>query len=376
MVRSVVATVGVAALVVASAMVWVDARREGEYRRQIAVGDGATAAQQTLAAIEAFSGALALKPDSMIARLKRGAIYLQRAEFLSAVRDLTAAASLDPTAPHPLELLGDAHTALGQYDEAARVYQSSFELDDRQPRLSYKLGVALHLGGHSAQATEALQRAVSLDGDFAEAHHALGLSLLATGRPDRAEQALLRAVSTDPGLTAAREDLVRLYDESARWRQAIEQLEALAALQPTRAEWPVRIGATYARMGRHEAALRELTRAAERHPDSALVATAMGRLWLDAVDADREVTALDRALRSLAPVAERPDATSETLTLYGRALLLSGRVSAAERALRRALEQSPVDPMAFAYLAQAARRLGRSEQAREALLQYNALTGG
>ncbi len=97
------------------AFVWLDARQQREYRRLLAAGDDAVARGQTLEAIEAFSGALTLKPDSMIARLMRGETYRQRGEFSSAVRDLTEAAALDPTAPRPLELLGDAHAAMGQH---------------------------------------------------------------------------------------------------------------------------------------------------------------------------------------------------------------------------------------------------------------------
>ena len=54
----------------------------------MAAGDEAVAHGQTFEAIEAFSGALTLKPDSMLARLKRGETYRQRGEFASAVRDL------------------------------------------------------------------------------------------------------------------------------------------------------------------------------------------------------------------------------------------------------------------------------------------------
>ena len=107
--RPIVAAVGVMALAGAVAFVWLDARQQREYRRLLAAGDEAVAQGQTLEAIEAFSGALTLKPESMIARLMRGETYRQRGEFASAVRDLGEAASLDPTAPRPLELLGDAH---------------------------------------------------------------------------------------------------------------------------------------------------------------------------------------------------------------------------------------------------------------------------
>ncbi len=86
--RPIVAAVGAMALAASLAFVWVDARREREFRRLIAVGDEAVASGQTFDAIEAFSGALTLKPDSMLARLKRGDTYRRRGEFAAALRDL------------------------------------------------------------------------------------------------------------------------------------------------------------------------------------------------------------------------------------------------------------------------------------------------
>ena len=45
---------------------------EQEFRRLITTGDRASTAGQTFIAVEAYSGALALNPDSMAVHLKRG----------------------------------------------------------------------------------------------------------------------------------------------------------------------------------------------------------------------------------------------------------------------------------------------------------------
>jgi tetratricopeptide (TPR) repeat protein len=374
--RPIVAAVSVMALAGSLAFVWLDARQQREYRRLLAAGDEAVARGQTLEAIEAFSGALTLKPDSMIARLMRGETYRQRGEFASAVRDLGEAASLDPTAPRPLELLGDAHAAMHQYEAAATNYERSLKLDDRAPRVVYKLGLAHYRNGEVPAAIESLQRAVSLDDRLAQAHYLLGLCLRDRREREKAERTLLRAVELDPTLAAAREELVTLYTDSGRQRQAIEQLEALSALEPTRPDRLVRVGLTYARLGRQDAAVLTLGRALERHPDSSIAYTALGRVWLDAAEAQRNRVALNKAIEALAPVAEQPNATSEALTMYGRSLFLSGSTVGAERVLRRATERFPVEPVAFKYLAAAARRLGHLVAAQEAEAKHSALAGG
>ena len=56
--------------------------RERSYRRLIADGDAALARDNTSAAIEAFSGAITLKGESMLGYLKRGQTYRRRGEFV------------------------------------------------------------------------------------------------------------------------------------------------------------------------------------------------------------------------------------------------------------------------------------------------------
>ena len=85
--------------------------RERTYRQLIADGDAALARDNTGAAIEAFSGAITFKDDSMLGYLKRGQTYRRRGEFVAAIRDLRRASEIDPAATRPLEELGDAYLA-------------------------------------------------------------------------------------------------------------------------------------------------------------------------------------------------------------------------------------------------------------------------
>src|SRR5262245_30429611 len=90
---------------VASILAYLAVDREREYRELIAQGEAALRDGQTSGAIEAYSGAIALRPDSMLARLRRGETYRRRGEFDAAARDLRRAADLDPSATRPLDEL-------------------------------------------------------------------------------------------------------------------------------------------------------------------------------------------------------------------------------------------------------------------------------
>ena len=89
------------------AVAYTAAARDTEYRRLVAAGEAALAGGQTSVAIEAFSGAIALNPDSMLAHLKRGETYRRHGDLKAAFRDLRDASELDPSATRPLEQLGD-----------------------------------------------------------------------------------------------------------------------------------------------------------------------------------------------------------------------------------------------------------------------------
>ena len=96
---------------VAGAIAYQAAAREQQYRVLLSRGDLALRDGQIFGAIEAFSGAIALRPESMLAHLRRGETYRQRGDLDAAARDFRKAVALDPSATRPLEALATSSTA-------------------------------------------------------------------------------------------------------------------------------------------------------------------------------------------------------------------------------------------------------------------------
>jgi tetratricopeptide (TPR) repeat protein len=349
--------------------------RERAYRQLLADGDTALARDNTAAAIEAFSGAITLKDDAMVGYLKRGLTYRRRGEFVAAIRDLRRAADIDPGATRALEELGDAYLAdtPHRYNSAAERYEAYVRLDNRVPRVLYKLAFARYNERHFTAAIDALQRAIALDDNFAEAYYLLGLCQRDAQHPDEARQALEKALKLQPAMLHAREELADLYGAQGRSEARLAQLEALTALDrgPSR---EIALGLAYARAGQHDNAISTLSHAAERYPDHPYAYVALGRTWLELAQARGDGVALRKAVTALQEAVGNDD-SSEALTLFGRALLLTNDAEAAERMLQDATEKKPVDAVAFAYLADAAERLNHYAVARQALLDYDALRG-
>jgi tetratricopeptide (TPR) repeat protein len=373
--RTLIGAVLLAIVTLMAAVALNAASRDREYVRLIAAGDAALASDQSQVAIEAYSGAIALKSATMLAYLKRGDTYRQRKEFTEALRDLREASRLDPTATRPLELTGDVNSALERHARAAESYEAYLELDKDSPRVLYKLALARYRIGMTAAAVAALRKAVAINDRMPEAVYLLGACLRDQQQTQEAQQMLERAVALAPAMAPAREALASLYLSLRREQDEIVQLQALATLEPTRPERQVAVGLAYARAGNRDEAVVTLRRVAERYPERSSVYVALGRVWLETAEARRDRVALGKALRALEGVAREGSASSEALTLYGRALLMSGDVVGAQRALERAAQALPLDLSSLLYLATTAERLGRPSICRDALVRYAALAG-
>jgi tetratricopeptide (TPR) repeat protein len=348
-------------------------RRDRMHRQLIAQGEAALAQDNTSAAIESFSGAIVFRPDAMIGYLKRGETYRRRGELEAALRDLRRASELDPLSTRAIEERADVCLGLHQYGAAAELYRDYVRLDDRAPRVLYKLGFAQYHDGHPADALGALQKAVAQNERFAEAYYLLGVCLRDVQRLDSARTALEQSVAIQPAMLQAREELADLYGTLGRTEDRLTQLEALSALDPG-ASREVALGLAYARAGQQQRAILTLGRAAERYPSYRYTYVALGRVWLESAQAGGDRVALSKALGALDQAVGTED-SSEALTLFGRALLLTSDEDSAERMLENATVRKPVDPAAFYFLAEASERLGHFESARQALLDYQSLHG-
>jgi tetratricopeptide (TPR) repeat protein len=374
--RTALAVIIVALAGVAGALAFGALANERDFDLQIAEGDAAVLAERPFEAIEAFSGAIALKPDSMIAHYKRGAVYQSQNEFEAALRDFRTAADFDASSLRAIESLGDVNVALGRHERAVERYEAFVALDDRDARVFYKLGLARYRAGRGKAAIEPLQQALQFDATLGEAHYVLGLVQRDLDQLPAARKSLEEAARRSPaGQTSAREALADVYLLEGDYGKAINQLEALAALEPSRADRVVAVGLAQARAGRDDSAVTTLSRAVDRFPDAPQVYAALGHVWLTEAQRRGDRVALMKAVEALGTAASRSDAASETFAELGRAKLLSGDRLGAERALRQAVEKLPVPPDAYLQLADVIARDGRIQDARDALLKYATLVG-
>jgi tetratricopeptide (TPR) repeat protein len=358
---------------VGGALAYQAAAREQQYRVLLSRGDLALRDGQTFGAIEAFSGAIALRPESMLAHLRRGETYRQRGDLDAAARDFRKASALDPSAIRPLEALGDVLYRRQRFKGAADVYRRRLGLDDRSEQVAYKLALSHYRDGDIDATLAALAQALRLNDQLPDAYYLLGLCLRNKQRLPDAVKALEAAVARSPEMIPAREELAELYGSLKRHADELEQLQYMALFERANAERQVAVGLAQARAGHGELAVLTLGNALERTADQLPIYAALGKVWLEMAPVRSD--ALSKALEALERVASTDAGTSKVMTLYGRALFKADQPEAAERVLQQATDRYPVDPEAFLAYAEVAERQNHLAAARTALIAHGTLVG-
>lgn len=206
--------------------------RERDYRRLLDAGDGALRAGDDSGAVETLSGAIALRPDSMVAYYRRAEAYRAEHRLDEAGRDLHTANRLAPDATEPLVALGRLADEQRDWAQAAEWYGRAAEhLQDGDPGLLYALALARYRAGALAAAVDPLERVIATHDPDGLAHYALGLVYRDSHRSADAIAVLEEAIRIAPSLLPAREELADIYRVTGRPDEELAQLRALAALE-------------------------------------------------------------------------------------------------------------------------------------------------
>ena len=239
------------------------------------------------------------------------------------------------------------------------------------------LGMIYKGTGRYEVAERELRRALALDPENAAAHQQLAAAHYYLGRPDSAEAEYLKAIALKPGYWAFYNNLGSLYHALGRHEDALTPFRRVVELRPDSPWGYNNVGAQYDNLGRTDSAVVWYRRAAEANPTAtgptALAYRNLGEIYARTGDFTRA-----------APMHERSVALDSTNTeawaLLAEAAYRAGRTEQAETAWqrmitleRRGLGINPTDEDALVGLAVGYARTNRPERAREALRRLNSL---
>jgi Flp pilus assembly protein TadD len=171
-------------------------------------------------------------------------------------------------------------------------------------------------------------------------HLARAKELVRQGRVEEAMALYREILSRNPANLKARNNLGVLFDELGQRDFALEQFEAAEKIEPENIEVLNNLGSTLAAMGRYDAAERELRRALRIDPGSVPVRASLGILFFR-----RGV--YQQAEIELRWVCEQAPEHGPAFFYRGEALNRLGRVDEAMDALERAIVLQPTNSKAF-----------------------------
>ena len=225
-------------------------------------------------------------------------------------------------------------------EQAARHFERAIEVDPRYAAAHAAIAECHAVGAFYClqrsseafpRARAAAERALALAPDLADAHAVLGHELgMFEWRWREAEDHFRRAIDLNPGHAMARSWYSHLLDACGRFDEAIAQVERACECDPLAPALRVSLGLAWFYAGDFEQAIDRYMKALELDPAFPLARFQLGRCH---IMLDR----LDEAVEELSKVA-------------------------------------PAFPLALAVLASALRRLGRTEQAKESIVELERLS--
>ena len=311
----------------------------------------------TEAALAAFDQAIALSPDYVPARWRRGQLLLDRGDLGDAEAAFTVAVNLAPSDPAGAVGLARVQLAQGKPAEAATVLEAVIA---RAPTLRY-----------AYQVLGTAYRALGRERDAADA-----MAVGASGEPAWVDSWLDEVGAFRRGFAATLKEATALSVEG-RYADAITLLERLRAERPDDRELLTYLGGIYATAGRSDDAKRllgEVLRVAPENFDATM----------NLATAHLFARTYDEADRLVARAATLRAGDGDAVRLRGVVAWRRGRLDDAERWLAEAAAANPQDAKALGWLGTVRLERGRTDAAlaafRQALardpLLADALVGG
>jgi tetratricopeptide (TPR) repeat protein len=317
--------------------------------------------------------AAAVTPVFSPARYAEGFTLVEKGRYPEAIASFRRAVASDPLvvdAPARLERMQPAIDKLrdGDAEGAIPLLEAAVEAAPRSSEAHRILAAAYGDVGNHEMSVQHFEIAAGLAPQDERANLALGRALADAGQVERAEQAFMAVAQKLPQSTDVHSALADLYEGSNRGRNALRELEIAATFTVISGK-----GALYLRLAdlehRHleyDRVIDPLTRRARIDPNNARAHTDLGLAYT-------RVGRISDALVELVVASLIGPDDAETLTAIGQIDFDTGRYAAAAVVLARAIAAKPALVQARYLLGQTLDRLGRPDESREQLAEYDKL---
>lgn len=255
---------------------------------------------------------------------------------------------------------------MNQQEQTIAAAQQAVASNPNDSGLYVQLGMAYFEAEQLEAAAAAFHHALRLDPKAAAAYNGIGRVCYHTGPPAAAIAAYEQAITLDPRYIDPVYGLGILYSaQLGNYEKAVETFTRGLRHNPDNVFLTASLGSTYARMGRIDEALASLQQAHALDPANGFVQSWLSILYLHCQRYDDAIAACQREI-ALA------DAHSPHRVL-GLIYDARGQTTAAIAELEQAIALEAEDYEAHAALAKLYRRVGRQQEADDALTLANKL---
>jgi len=261
---------------------------------------------------------------------------------------------------------------LNDVDKAYDLARKARELQGQDPTVGDTFGWVLYKRGDYQQALPILQASAEKAADNPEIQFHLGMTAYMMGQTDLAKVALQKAVRATkdfPGKDESKRRLALLESGTgASADLSISQLEAMTKEQPNDVVSQMRLGEAYEKQGASDKAAAAFEQALKLNPKLAAAITKLAQLNAGPLQNKEKGLAYAKKARELAPT------DPQVAGVLGKVAYQSGNFTWSYSLLQEAVRQRANDPSILHDLAWAAYRLGKVNEARDAM--QKALTTG
>jgi tetratricopeptide (TPR) repeat protein len=177
-------------------------------------------------ALELYRKFLGIEPGSEEGIVALATLSMETDHNAEAIDMLNDYLKGQPNSPRALELLGDAHLALGNADDAARAYKRAFQITNDDD-LRNKLAQALYEDDQLEEAGKLYEEVLKEDLSSIPVMQRLGQIYRRQMKYTEAREIINRALRRSPNSAALRFDVVMIDRDEAKFEDAIKGLEGL-----------------------------------------------------------------------------------------------------------------------------------------------------